>query len=70
VAGPIEPARTAAGRRDSLNFGFNIICNEVKDLLFAAPPQIERIFERSRRRFQSNQNGAAATNSGRAAGWE
>jgi hypothetical protein len=49
------------------NLGFINICNEVKDLLFAAPPQIERIFERTKRRFQSNQNGAAATKSGLAA---
>jgi hypothetical protein len=34
------------------NLGFINICNEVKGLLFAALPQIERIFEPTKRRIQ------------------
>jgi hypothetical protein len=62
----MQAARRAAGRGFP-NPRFINICNEVKDLLFAAPPQIERIFEPIKRRFQSNQNGAAATKTGLAA---
>jgi hypothetical protein len=36
---------------DSDNLGFLNICNEVKGLLFAVPPQIERISERRKPAF-------------------
>jgi len=66
--GMLDPSCVQCSRPPgSANLHFINICNEVKDLLFAAPPQIERIFEQKKRRFQSNQNGAAATKTGLAA---
>jgi hypothetical protein len=41
--------------RGALNLRFINICNQVKGALFAAPPQIDHVFEQSRRRLQSNQ---------------
>jgi hypothetical protein len=39
-----EASQAQCGRVPySINLSFINICNEVKDLLFAAPPQIERI---------------------------